>query len=118
VPTLIIHGDADTTMSFAGSQAMYEHAKAKGITVEWLPVAGGAHTDAWAQPAVISQIFDFFDNVVDDRCDRHRHGHGDGDHVFRHIHLERKGWGMHRHNRGVRAGRGSVVSLDGTSCRR
>jgi hypothetical protein len=26
-----------------------------------LPVQGGAHTDAWAQPTVISQIFDFFD---------------------------------------------------------
>jgi poly(3-hydroxybutyrate) depolymerase len=61
VPTLIVHGDADTTMSFAASQAMYEHAKARGVTVEWLPVAGGAHTDAWAQPQVITRIFDFFD---------------------------------------------------------
>lgn len=61
VPTLIVHGDADTTMSFAASQAMYEHAKAKGVAVEWLPVAGGAHTDAWAQPQIIARIFDFFD---------------------------------------------------------
>jgi hypothetical protein len=24
-------------------------------------VVGGMHTDAWAQPAIIEQIFDFFD---------------------------------------------------------
>jgi poly(3-hydroxybutyrate) depolymerase len=61
VPVLVIHGDKDTTMSFEGSRAMVDHAKAKGVDVTWLPVAGGLHTDAWAQPAVISQIFDFFD---------------------------------------------------------
>ena len=38
-----------------------EHAKAKGVSATWLPVPGGAHTDAWAQPAIINQIFDFFD---------------------------------------------------------
>jgi len=37
------------------------HARAKGIDAIWLPVVGGAHTDAWAQPEVIKQIFDFFD---------------------------------------------------------
>jgi hypothetical protein len=26
-----------------------------------LPVIGGSHVDAWAQPEVIKQIFDFFD---------------------------------------------------------
>ena len=61
VPVLVIHGDMDTTMEFSASQAMVEHAKAKGVSATWLPVAGGAHTDAWAQPAVINQIFDFFD---------------------------------------------------------
>jgi poly(3-hydroxybutyrate) depolymerase len=61
VPVLVIHGDMDTTMEFAASQKMVDHAKAKGVSANWLPVAGGAHTDAWAQPAIISQIFDFFD---------------------------------------------------------
>ena len=61
VPVLVIHGDMDTTMLFSASQSMVEHAKAKGVSATWLPVPGGAHTDAWAQPAIISQIFDFFD---------------------------------------------------------
>ena len=61
VPVLVIHGDADTTMVFSASQSMVEHAKAKGVDATWLPVAGGAHTDAWAQPEILNQIFDFFD---------------------------------------------------------
>jgi len=61
VPVLVIHGDADTTMVFSASQSMVEHAKAKGVDATWLPVAGGAHTDAWAQPEILKQIFDFFD---------------------------------------------------------
>jgi hypothetical protein len=40
---------------------MVEHAKAQGVNATWLPVPGGAHTDAWAQPEVIEQIFGFFD---------------------------------------------------------
>jgi len=35
--------------------------RAKGVDATWLPVAGGGHTNAWAQPSVIDQIFDFFD---------------------------------------------------------
>ena len=27
----------------------------------FLPVTGGMHVDAWAQPEVLKQIFDFFD---------------------------------------------------------
>jgi poly(3-hydroxybutyrate) depolymerase len=61
VPVLVIHGDKDTVMVFDASKAMVDHAKAKGVTATWLPVTGGAHTDAWAQPEVIEQIFDFFD---------------------------------------------------------
>jgi len=61
VPVLVIHGDMDTTMVFSASETMVQHAKAKGVSATWLPVPGGAHTDAWAQPAIISQIFDFFD---------------------------------------------------------
>lgn len=61
VPVLVIHGDMDTTMVFSASETMVQHAKAKGVNATWLPVPGGAHTDAWAQPAIIGQIFDFFD---------------------------------------------------------
>jgi predicted peptidase len=61
VPVLVIHGDKDTVMVFDASKAMVDHAKAKGVDATWLPVAGGTHTDAWAQPEVIEQIFDFFD---------------------------------------------------------
>jgi poly(3-hydroxybutyrate) depolymerase len=61
VPVLVIHGDADTSMVFSASQTMVEHAKAKGVDATWLPVAGGAHTDAWAQPEILNRIFDFFD---------------------------------------------------------
>jgi poly(3-hydroxybutyrate) depolymerase len=61
VPVLVIHGDKDTVMVFEASKSMVDHAKAKGVDATWLPVIGGAHTDAWAQPEVIKQIFDFFD---------------------------------------------------------
>jgi poly(3-hydroxybutyrate) depolymerase len=61
VPVLVIHGDQDNVMVFDASKAMVDHARAKGIDATWLPVVGGAHTDAWAQPDVIKQIFDFFD---------------------------------------------------------
>ena len=61
LPVLVIHGDMDTVMVFDASKTMVDHAKAKGVNATWLPVAGGMHTDAWAQPEVISQIFDFFD---------------------------------------------------------
>ncbi len=61
VPVLVIHGDKDTVMQFDASKAMVEHAKAQGVDATWLPVLGGMHTDAWAQPQVIAQIFDFFD---------------------------------------------------------
>jgi poly(3-hydroxybutyrate) depolymerase len=61
VPVLVVHGDKDTTMVFDASKTMVDHAKARGLDATWLPVAGGMHTDAWAQPEIIKQIFDFFD---------------------------------------------------------
>jgi poly(3-hydroxybutyrate) depolymerase len=61
VPVLVVHGDQDNVMVFDGSKAMVDHAKAQGVEATWLPVAGGTHVDAWAQPDVIRQIFDFFD---------------------------------------------------------
>jgi poly(3-hydroxybutyrate) depolymerase len=61
VPVLVVHGDMDTTMVFEASKTMVDHAKAKGVAATWLPVAGGKHVDAWAQPDIIKQIFDFFD---------------------------------------------------------
>ncbi len=61
VPVLVIQGDKDTVMSFEASKAMVDHARAKGVDATWLPVIGGTHVDAWAQPEIIGQIFDFFD---------------------------------------------------------
>jgi poly(3-hydroxybutyrate) depolymerase len=61
VPVLVVHGDKDTVMVFDASKAMVDHAKAAGVDATWLPVMGGMHVDAWAQPEVIKQIFDFFD---------------------------------------------------------
>jgi poly(3-hydroxybutyrate) depolymerase len=61
VPVLVIHGDMDTTMVFDASKTMVDHAQAKGVDVTWLPVAGGLHTDAWAQPQIVTKIFEFFD---------------------------------------------------------
>jgi len=62
VPVLVIHGDMDTTMVFDASKTMVDHAQAKGVNATWLPVPGGLHTDAWAQPEIIAKIFDFFDS--------------------------------------------------------
>jgi len=61
VPVLVVHGDMDTTMVFDASKVMVDHAKAKGIDATWLPVPGGKHVDAWAQPEILTQVFDFFD---------------------------------------------------------
>ena len=61
VPVLVVHGDMDTTMVFDASKVMVDHAKAKGIDATWLPVPGGAHTDAWAQQEILNKTFDFFD---------------------------------------------------------
>jgi poly(3-hydroxybutyrate) depolymerase len=61
VPVLVVHGDMDTTMVFEASKTMVDHATAKGVNVTWLPVIGGAHVDAWAQPEILKQTFDFFD---------------------------------------------------------
>ncbi|MDR0779350.1 MAG: hypothetical protein LBF16_01475 [Pseudomonadales bacterium] len=61
LPVLVVHGDMDTTMLFDASKVMVDHAKAKGVEAIWLPVTGGAHTDAWAQTEILKQTFDFFD---------------------------------------------------------
>jgi poly(3-hydroxybutyrate) depolymerase len=61
VPVLVVHGEKDTSMVFDASKAMVDHAKAKGVDATFLAVPDGMHVDAWAQPAVIQQIFAFFD---------------------------------------------------------
>jgi poly(3-hydroxybutyrate) depolymerase len=61
IPVFYVHGDGDTTMDFNAGKAMIDRAKAKGVNATFVGVAGGQHTDAWAQPEIIKQIFDFFD---------------------------------------------------------
>jgi poly(3-hydroxybutyrate) depolymerase len=64
LPVLVVHGDMDTTMVFDASKTMVEHATSRGVDATWLPVPGGKHVDAWAQPEILAQIFDFFDRHV------------------------------------------------------
>ena len=59
LPTLILHGDADTVTSFDASKIMFERAKSAGVPVEFLPIKDGDHYLAWTQ--VVPQIFDFFE---------------------------------------------------------
>jgi len=61
IPVLYIHGDGDTTMDYNAGKAMIDRAKARGVNATFLGVQGGQHTDAWAQPDIIKQVFDFFD---------------------------------------------------------
>jgi poly(3-hydroxybutyrate) depolymerase len=61
IPVLYVHGDADTTMDYNAGKAAVDRAKAKGVNATFLGVPGGMHTDAWAQPDILKQIFDFFD---------------------------------------------------------
>jgi len=61
IPVFYVHGDGDTTMDFNAGKAMIDRAKAKGVNATFVGVVGGQHTDAWAQPEIIKQIFDFFD---------------------------------------------------------
>ena len=61
VPVLVVHGDMDTTMVFDGEQDDGRSRQGEGRQRD---VAAGhrrAHTDAWAQPEILKQTFDFFD---------------------------------------------------------
>ena len=58
VPTMVVHGTDDATMSFDAALKMALTAKEKGVNVEWFPVLKGTHLEAWTMG--FNQILDFF----------------------------------------------------------
>lgn len=59
IPEIVVHGDADRTVSVEGSRAMVARLKELGAIVTYIEVSGGSHGDVVAPnfPA----MFDFFD---------------------------------------------------------
>jgi poly(3-hydroxybutyrate) depolymerase len=59
IPQIVVHGDADPTVSVQGSRVMVDAMKKLGVEVRYIEVPGGNHTNIAAPnfPA----IFDFFD---------------------------------------------------------
>jgi poly(3-hydroxybutyrate) depolymerase len=45
IPQIVVHGDADATVSVAGSRAMVAEMKRLGAEVVYIEVPGGSHTD-------------------------------------------------------------------------
>jgi poly(3-hydroxybutyrate) depolymerase len=59
VPEFVVHGDADPTVSVAGSRAMVAKMKELGIEVQYIEVPGGNHSDVVAPN--FAAMFAFFD---------------------------------------------------------
>lgn len=58
IPQIVVHGDADPTVSVEGSRAMVAEMKKLGMVVTYIEVPGGLHSDVVA-PA-FPAILDFF----------------------------------------------------------
>jgi len=59
IAQIVIHGDADPTVSVGGSRAMVEKMKELGIEHRYIEVKGGNHSDVVAPN--FAAMFDFFD---------------------------------------------------------
>lgn len=60
-PFLLMHGDADQTVSFAQTDEMVQALKTAHVPVDQVTVKGAGHgTPEWIQPAVISVMVDWF----------------------------------------------------------
>jgi predicted peptidase len=59
IPQFVVHGDADPTVNVSGSRNMVAEMKKLGVTVTYVEVPGGNHTDI-AVPN-LPAMFDFFD---------------------------------------------------------
>jgi dienelactone hydrolase len=59
IPAIVVHGDADNTVSVQGSRTMVARAKELGIEVTYIEVPGGTH-DGVVGPN-LPAIFDFLD---------------------------------------------------------
>jgi predicted peptidase len=59
IPQLVVHGDADPTVSVGGSRVMVAALKNVGAEVQYIEVPGGNHTNV-VEPN-FAAMFDFFD---------------------------------------------------------
>jgi predicted esterase len=59
IPELVVHGDADNTVSVQRSREMVEAGKKLGVEIKYIEVPGGSHVSV-AVPA-IGPIFEWFD---------------------------------------------------------
>jgi poly(3-hydroxybutyrate) depolymerase len=59
IPQIVVHGDADPTVSVAASRAMVAEMKRLGVEVRYIEVPGGNHADVVVPN--LPAIFDFFD---------------------------------------------------------
>lgn len=60
IPQFVVHGDADPTVNVNGSRTMVAEMKKLGVTVTYVEVSGGNHSDI-AVPN-LPAMFDFFDS--------------------------------------------------------
>jgi predicted esterase len=61
IPQFVVHGDADNTVSVAGSRTMVTALKAAGGAVTYIEVPGGTHTNV-VEPN-LTAMFDLFDTL-------------------------------------------------------
>jgi predicted esterase len=59
IPGIVIHGDADPTVSVAGSHAVVAEFKKRGVECQHIEIPGGDHINV-VQPN-FGAVFDFFD---------------------------------------------------------
>ena len=59
IPEIIVHGDADPTVSVSGSRTMVAKLKELGVEHKYIEVPGGLHSDVVAPN--IAAIVEFFD---------------------------------------------------------
>ena len=58
IPQFVVHGDDDRTVSVRGSRSMVERAQQLGMTVTYIEVPGGGHSDVVAPN--LPKMFEFF----------------------------------------------------------
>ena len=59
IPELVVHGDDDKTVSVEQSRKMVAAAKAQGVEIKYVEIAGGDHTSAASR--TFTDVFDWFD---------------------------------------------------------
>jgi predicted esterase len=59
IPELVVHGDNDKTVSVEQSRKMVTAAKAQGVEIKYIEIAGGDHSSAPSR--TFTDVFDWFD---------------------------------------------------------